>query len=75
MDSFAEIIEAFHGRFAQAIGIEESHARTMKARDSIPAARWQQTVAAARELQIPGVTLELLAKLEANKARSKESAQ
>ncbi|WP_024516797.1 hypothetical protein [Bradyrhizobium sp. Tv2a-2] len=75
MDSFSEIIDAFHGQFAEAIGIEESHARTMRARNSIPSTRWQATVDAAHRLQIQGVTLEVLARLEAAKIRSKESAQ
>jgi hypothetical protein len=75
MNSFSAIIEAFEGRFAEAIGVEESHARTMKARDSIPSTRWMATVNAARQLGITGVTLDLLARIEEEKAKPRETAQ
>lgn len=75
MNSFSAVIEAFNGRFAEAIGVEESHARTMKARDSIPSTRWAATVSAARDLGIEGVTLELLANLESEKVKTREAAQ
>ena len=45
--------------FAKAIGVAESHARTMKARDSIPPEYWQALVAAAAAQGIEGVTLDL----------------
>ena len=73
MNSFSEVIDAFNGQFAQAIGIEESHARTMKARDSIPSYRWVDTVNAAKTLRVKGVTLDLLARLEAEKAKAREN--
>lgn len=69
MNSFSEVIEAFGGRFAQAIGVPESHGRTMKARDSIPSTRWLETVTAARDLGIDGITLDLLARLDAAKIK------
>lgn len=72
MNSFSAVIDAFDGRFAQAIGVEESHARTMKARDSIPSTRWIATVNAAQDLGVPGVTLDLLARLESEKAKPRE---
>jgi hypothetical protein len=75
MNSFSEIIEAFDGRFAEAIGVEESHARTMKARDSIPSTRWKATVSAAQQLGVPGVTLDVLARLEEKKAKPRETTQ
>ncbi|GEC56806.1 hypothetical protein [Bradyrhizobium phage ppBeUSDA76-2] len=75
MNSFSAIIDAFGGRFAEAIGVEESHARTMKARDSIPSTRWMATVNAARDLGVSGVTLDLLARLEEEKAKPREAAQ
>lgn len=75
MNSFSAVIEAFDGRFAEAIGVEESHARTMKARDSIPSSRWMATVNAARELRIKGITLDLLARLDAEKSKQREVAQ
>jgi len=69
MNSFAAVIDAFNGRFAEAIGIPDSHARTMKARGSIPSTRWAATVEGAQRLGIEGVTLDLLARLEAEKAK------
>lgn len=75
MNSFSAVIEAFGRRFADEIGVEESHARTMKARDSIPSSRWVATVDAARRLGVPGVTLDLLARLDAEKSKQREAAQ
>jgi len=75
MNSFSAVIEAFGGRFAEAIGVEESHARTMKARDSIPSTRWMATVDAAQKLGVEGVTLDLLARLDAEKSRPREVVQ
>jgi hypothetical protein len=75
MNSFSAVIEAFGGRFAEAIGVEESHARTMKARDSIPSTRWIATVNAAQELGLPSITLELLARLDAEKSKVREGVQ
>jgi hypothetical protein len=75
MNSFSEVIAAFNGRFAEAIGVEESHARTMKARDSIPSTRWMATVTAARRLGVKNVTLDLLARLDAQKSKQREVAQ
>lgn len=75
MNSFSAIIAAFDGRFAEAIGVEESHARVMKARDSIPSSRWLATVDAAQRLGVDGVTLDLLARLDAEKSKQREAAQ
>lgn len=75
MNSFSAVIDAFDGRFAEAIGVEESHARTMKARDSIPSSRWIATVDAARAFGIPDITLDLLARLDAVKSKTREAAQ
>lgn len=75
MNSFTQVIDAFKGRFAEAVGVEESHARTMKARDSIPSTRWAATVSGAERFSVEGVTLELLARLEAEKVKPKEPAQ
>lgn len=75
MNSFSAVIDAFGGRFAEAIGIPKNHVRTMKARDSIPSSRWLDTVVAAREFGIEGVTLDLLARLDAEKSRQREAAQ
>jgi hypothetical protein len=67
MDSFASVIDAFGGpaKFGEAIGIPDSHARAMKARNSIPASRWPRVVAAAGKCGLRAVTFEKLAKLAA----------
>lgn len=75
MNSFSEVIAAFGKQFAEAIGVEESHARAMKARKSIPSTRWIATVNAAKRLGIKGVTLDLLARLDAEKGKRREVAQ
>ena len=63
MNSFGEIIDAFGGPgpFGEALAIPASHARTMKARGSIPPAYWPEVVEAAVQRCIPGINLELLA--------------
>ena len=70
MNSFSDVIDAFGGpsKFAAAIGRPPSHARTMRARNSIPAGRWLRVVDAARECGVAGISLELLARLEAGRA-------
>lgn len=75
MNSFSEVIAAFGSQFASAIGVQESHARTMKARDSIPSTRWIATVKAAQRLGVKGVTLDLLARIDAEKSKQREAAQ
>lgn len=76
MDTFSDVIDAFGGpaAFGEAIGVPDSHARTMKARDSIPAAHWQRVVAASIIKSIPGVSLEVLVRLAAKPARPVERA-
>lgn len=70
--SFQSVIDAFGGptKYAEAIGIPGFHAQSMKTRDSIPPAYWEDTVSAASELGVPGVTLKRLAELA--KARPKK---
>lgn len=67
--SHSDVIDAFGGPsgFAVAVSIPASHARTMKARNSIPVDHWPATVAAAEQAAPPiiGVTLELLSRLRA----------
>lgn len=67
MKSFAEVIDAFGGAqpFAAALSIPGSHARTMKARDSIPPEYWPEVVQQAASRGVPGVSYELLAQLVA----------
>lgn len=73
--SFSDVIAAFGGptKFAEAIGIPDFHAQSMKNRDSIPDTYWADTVAAAKRAAIPGVTLEKLAALA--KAKGAERRQ
>jgi hypothetical protein len=55
--------------FARDIGLKHpSHAQTMKVRGSIPAAYWSKIVAAAKARGIKGVTLEVLARIAADRA-------
>jgi len=76
MDTFSAVIDAFGGpaAFGEAIGVPDSHARTMKARDSIPAAHWQRVVAASIIKNIPGISLEALVRLAAKPAPQHERA-
>ncbi|MCK1577858.1 hypothetical protein [Bradyrhizobium sp. 174] len=71
--SHSDVIEAFGGavKFGAAVGIKDSHARTMKARDSIPSGRWNDVVNAAEREAIPHITLKLLADLDAAKLKTK----
>lgn len=75
MNSFSAVIDAFGGRFAEAIGVPDSHARAMKSRKSIPPTYWLETVAAAQKLGIEGITLDVLARLATEKGNTREAAQ
>ena len=76
LKDFAAVIDAFGGplAFAEAVGIPASHARTMKARNSISADYWPQVVSAA-EKRSPAITLsmDLLGKLRTDLARRRAS--
>ena len=76
MESFSDVIRALGEPpgFAKAVGVAESHARTMKARDSIPPEYWQALVAAAEARGIEGVSLDLLAGFAARRRRAVASA-
>lgn len=69
METFSDIIDAFGGpvEFGLAIGIKTSHARTMKARDSIPASRWMAVADAAAAKGLRAVTIEAMASIEARR--------
>jgi hypothetical protein len=71
--SHAEVIDAFGGpaAYAEAVGIPDSHARAMKARDSISPAYWRPTAGAARVRGISGITFERLAEIAALAAESR----
>ena len=75
MESFSDVIRALGDPpgFAKAVGVAESHARTMKARDSIPPEYWQAAVAHAASRGIEGVTLDLLAALAARRRKGVEA--
>lgn len=60
MDSFSDVIDALGISGASKIlGIPESHVRTLKARDSIPAAYFKRIVESA-EGRAHGITFEFL---------------
>ncbi|GGC90647.1 hypothetical protein [Chelatococcus reniformis] len=63
MNSFAEVIDALGGpvKFGAAVGVPDSHARTMKARNSIPAEYWPTVVSEAEKLGVEAITYESLA--------------
>jgi hypothetical protein len=77
LNSFQAVIEAFGGptKYAAAIGVRGFHAQSMSTRDSIPPAYWDDTVSAASERGIAGVTLKKLAELaKAKRPSSTETA-
>lgn len=76
MNSFIDIIDAFGGTapFGEAIGISDSHARAMKARNSIPDGYWMRVVEAARDRNVGGVTLESFAELASVRLRERAEA-
>jgi hypothetical protein len=60
----ASIIEAIGiSPLAEALGLPESHIRTMKSRNSIPPRYWFKTVELAGTLDLDGVTHEQLARI------------
>lgn len=67
MGTFSGIIDSFGGpaEFGGAVGIATSHARTMKARDSIPPGYWRRTAAAAATLGVASASFEDLAMIAA----------
>jgi hypothetical protein len=69
VETFAEIIDAFGGAaaFGAAIGIPDSHARTMKARDSVSPGWWPRIVTEARARGLAWITYEGLASLAERK--------
>jgi hypothetical protein len=61
MDSFKAIIDAYSvAKLSEVLGLPESHVRTMRARDSIPAAYWPILVESAPGGLRGAVTLESL---------------
>ncbi len=72
MNTFADLIDALGGTtaFAEGIDIPASHARTMKARNSIPPEYWRATLRLAEEKGAAGVNAEALMRMRAAKAGS-----
>jgi hypothetical protein len=77
METFSAIIDAFGGTsaFGQAIGIPDSHARTMKARDSIPPEHWDRLVKAAIERDIEGISFKRLTEIRSASRRKAEAVE
>jgi hypothetical protein len=77
METFGAIIDAFGGTsaFGQAIGIPDSHARTMKARDSIPPEHWDRLVKAAMERDIEGISFKRLTEIRSVSRRKSAASQ
>lgn len=66
MESFSEIIAVFGtDTLAAALGINLSHVRAMKTRDSIPPEYWARLIDAAREHRVTGITYAKLCDLRA----------
>lgn len=65
MQTFKDVIEKWPSisEFGSDIGVDDTHARTMKQRDSIPAKYWVRVVEGAQRRKIDGVSHEVLAHL------------
>lgn len=60
-ETFSQVVDAFGiGALAQLLGVEESHIRTMKARNSIPPEYWGVIIEAAPSREIEGLTFAAL---------------
>ena len=62
MDTFSDIITAIGGApgLSEAIGVEDSHARVMKTRGSIPPEYWSRLIEWAKAKSITEITFETL---------------
>lgn len=66
MNTFSDIIDAFGiAVVAEILGIEESHVRVMKARDSIPPEYWGVLIEQAVKRGIKGLDYRRLRRLRA----------
>jgi hypothetical protein len=77
METFGAIIDAFGGTgpFGRALGIPDSHARTMKARGSISPEYWDRLVKAAIERDIEGISFKRLTEIRSASRRKSASSQ
>lgn len=74
--TFREIIDQIGVPvLAQALSLDESHLRTMKARDSIPPEYWGVVVDEAGRREIHGVNFESLRQLRHDRFRGSPSEQ
>ena len=61
MKTFREIIDAFGiSPLASALGVDESHMRVMRTRDSIPPKYWRALLECERPEALHGLTLAIL---------------
>ena len=69
MNSFTQIIALWpsSARLAEDLGVVGGTVRAMKRRDSLPPEYWLHVVQSAQRRNIPGVTLDALARIAAEK--------
>lgn len=73
MRSFSDLIESFGApALAELLHLEESHIRTMKARDSIPPEHWGPIIEDAARRKIPGVNWKSLRALRNSRFSPRE---
>lgn len=66
--TFKEIIDKIGvAPLAELLSVEESHVRTMKARDSIPPEYWGVIIDETSRREIPGISFEVLRQMRANR--------
>lgn len=77
MESFTALIDSIGvPTLAKAFGVEESHVRTMKARDSIPPEYWGLLIEEAPKHRVKGVSWKALRALrDARFGREREPAR
>ena len=77
MRTFSGLIDELGGPIIlkDGLGIEDSHARTMKARDSIPVEHWPKLIELARSRGVAGVSYDSLHAMRAYRLASKNGGQ
>lgn len=75
MRNFSALIDDFGvPELATLLSVDESHVRTMKARDSVPAIYWGPMIEAASKRGIRGVTWKALKALRDSRFSARERA-
>lgn len=70
MESFGAIVDAFGiKQLAALLRVDESHVRTMKARNSIPPEYWAAIIANAPDKHRDAITFERLAEIRSRRFR------